>query len=52
MKTITLKLEDNVNDESFFSDSNMRQLDKAIEQVNNGNIVMKSLEELETLANE
>lgn len=36
----------------FYSNSNMQQLDKATEQVKNGNVVMKTLEELENLTNE
>ena len=36
----------------FYSESNMRQLDKAIQQIKNGQVVVKTMEELETMEGE
>lgn len=36
----------------FYSESNMRQLDKAIQQIKNGQVVVKTMEELETMESE
>ena len=90
MKTVTLRMEDNVKDEldkmlesmgmniatfyniytlrslrdrkipfditaaedPFYSESNMRHLLKSREQIKKGKIVVKTLEELEAMANE
>ncbi len=34
----------------FFSESNLRQLRKSVEQVKNGQVVVKTMEELEAMA--
>ena len=38
--------------EPFYSDSNMKQLRKASQQVKNGQVIVKTMEELEAMENE
>ena len=39
------------NEDPFYSESNMKWLKKSIEQFHNGQVVTKTMEELEALAN-
>lgn len=41
-----------LNLDPFYSESNMRAIDESIEQINQGKVVVKTMEELEAMANE
>lgn len=52
MTTVSLPVDDEMKkqlDGFFYSDSNMQQLRKASQQVKNGQIVVKTMEELEAM---
>jgi len=36
----------------FYSETNMRQIEKSMEQIRQGKVVVKTMEELEAMANE
>lgn len=41
-----------VSVDPFYSDSNIKAIDKSIEQINQGKVVVKTMEELEAMENE
>ena len=63
MKTVALRLEDSVRnnnipfeittaEDPFYSESNMRHLQRSKEQIKQGKVVVKTMKELEIMANE
>ncbi len=41
-----------VSIDPFYSESNLKSIDKSIEQIKQGNVVVKTMEELEAMENE
>ena len=41
-----------VSIDPFYSESNLKSIDKSIEQIKQGKVVVKTMEELETMENE
>lgn len=58
MATVSLRFDDEMKKQQtapldpFYSDSNMEQLRKANQQVKSGQVIVKTMEELETMERE